>query len=140
MKRKLPLIIVTIAALTAAGVKIANDPAEDAMPMQTPPQPAGYVIHIDPATGQLTDPAPGTAPLVIDPGLQNALSTSGDGLVEVPSEAPGGGTMVDLQGRFQSTMVSTVGKNGTLQAPCFSGLPDSCSSEPGKTGKGGGEE
>ena len=139
MKRKLPLIVLAIAVLTVVTIKITNTPAEETTLQQAQPHVAGYMIHIDPATGQMTERAPGTTPLVIDPDLQNALSTSAEGLVELPSPIEGGGMIVDLQGRFQNTMISTIDEDGTLHAPCLSGLPDTSTSESGKTDDGGGE-
>jgi hypothetical protein len=73
-------------------------------------------IHIDPQTGALLEgPAPGSVPLQMTPDLQNALSTSHQGLVEVPSTVPGGGVMVDLQGRFLSPLVGTIDSSGKLK-------------------------
>jgi hypothetical protein len=140
MKRKFPLLILIFAVLTTAVMLATNGPtAGDQPPSPAEPVtiPSGYMIHIDPATGQLVDRAPGTVPVVFDEALQNALSTSSEGLVEVASPVEGGGTMIDLQGRFQNTMVSTVDENGVLQAPCISGLPDSGSTDESGSGEGG---
>jgi hypothetical protein len=140
MKRKFPLIVLMFAVFTTAAMLATNGPTVGEKPISPAEQaltPSGYMIHIDPVTGRLAEPAPGTTPIVFDAQLQNALSTSPEGLVEVNSPVEGGGTMIDLQGRFQSTMVSTVDKNGVLQAPCFSGLPDSSTSGLDKPGEGG---
>ena len=140
MKRKFPLIVLIFAVFTTAAMLATNDPTvgeQSLSPAEPAMMPSGYMIHIDPATGQLVDRAPGSVPVVFDEALQNALSTSPEGLEEVASPVEGGGTMIDLQGRFQNTMVSTVDENGVLQAPCFSGLPDSSSTEKTKTGEGG---
>src|SRR5262245_57755342 len=73
---------------------------------------AGMTVHVDPQTGALRrEPAAGTAPLQLSPQLQNALSTSHQGLVETPSPVPGGGIKVDLQGRFQSPLMVTIGSD-----------------------------
>ncbi len=73
-------------------------------------------VYMDPKTGALLDhPAPGTQPLELSPQEQNALSTSHQGLVEVPSSVPGGGVKLDLQGRFQSPMVGAVDTNGKVK-------------------------
>ena len=51
-----------------------------------------------------------------------AFSTSHQGLVEVP--APGGGVMVDLQGRFRSATVARVKPDGTVVTECVKpGMP-----------------
>ena len=77
---------------------------------------SGMTIYIDPETGAfLKEPAPGHEPLQLTPQLQNALSTSDSGLVEVPSPVPGGGVMIDLQGRFQSPLVGTIDANGKVK-------------------------
>lgn len=87
---------------------------------------AGMVIYIDPQTGALRrDPAPGTVPLQVTPQLQDALSTSDAGLVPVPSPVPGGGMMVDLQGRFQSPLIATIDANGTMRMQHLHTLPTS---------------
>jgi hypothetical protein len=79
------------------------------------PQGAGMIIYIDPQTGAIRqDPAPGTLPLELSPQERNAMSTSHEGLVEVPSTVPGGGVMIDLQGRFQSPLIGTIDADGKL--------------------------
>ncbi len=77
---------------------------------------SGMTIYIDPQTGAfLKEPAPGTVALQLTPEFQNALSTSHQGLVEVPGSTPGGGVKVDLQGRFQSPFVATIDANGKVK-------------------------
>src|SRR5262249_33945458 len=77
---------------------------------------SGIMVHIDPQTGAiLKEPAPGTVSLRLTSQLRNALSTSHQGLIEVPSAAPGGGVKVDLQGRFQSPLLATIDANGQLK-------------------------
>lgn len=77
---------------------------------------SGMLIHVDPKTGSLLkQPAPGTVPLQITPQMLNALSTSGKGLVELPSTVPGGGVRIDLQGRFMSPLFATIGSDGELR-------------------------
>lgn len=77
---------------------------------------SGIIIHIDPRTGViLKKPAAGTVPLRLTPQLLNAISTSHEGLVVVPSPVPGGGFKIDLQGRFQSSLIGTIDANGQLR-------------------------
>ncbi len=83
---------------------------------------AGYVVHIDPETGGITESPQHAVPLVLDQALQNALDTSSEDLVEVPSPVAGGGVVVDLQGRFQNTMIVTVDSSDRLQSSCVSGV------------------
>jgi hypothetical protein len=86
-------------------------------------QTAGYIVHIDPEMGIPADASPDAVPVVFDEELRNALSTSSEGLVEVPSPVPGGGIMVDLEGRFQNTFVAAVDESGRVGASCTSSLP-----------------
>jgi hypothetical protein len=67
-------------------------------------------VYVDPATGELLPGRPTSLPP--EPAA-SALNTSAAGLVEVPS--PGGGMMIDLQGRFQSPLVATIQPDGTLR-------------------------
>jgi hypothetical protein len=77
---------------------------------------AGMKIHIDPKTGTFSkEPAPGTVPLQLSPQEMNALSTSHQGLVEVPSPVPGGGMMLNVQGRFQNPVAATIGPDGKVR-------------------------
>ena len=73
----------------------------------------GMKIYIDPATGKQSMPPVGRVPpaaFVSSPKAK--VNTSSQGLIE--QSAPGGGTMVDLQGRFQSSTKATVKKNGSI--------------------------
>lgn len=88
-----------------------------------PAPPAGMVVHVDPVTGEFVAPGDGTVPVTLDKEMLNALSTSAEGLVETPSPVPGGGVMVDLRGRFQSTHIAVVDGDGRFSAACYSGAP-----------------
>ena len=55
--------------------------------------------------------------------VEEQLSTSTEGLREVPSPVPNGGTMVDLRGRFKNTMVLVSAPQEPLDARCVS-TPD----------------
>lgn len=76
---------------------------------------AGMRAYFDPQTGKLGVPPPDEAapPTAAE---QRAHSTSAEGLVIVP--APGGGQMVDLQGRFQSATTATLKPDGTVNTDC----------------------
>lgn len=98
--------------IAAAGTCRAEDKATSAKV----PQSGGMTIYIDPKTGQTTKtPADGTVPLALSQQELERMSTSHQGLVEVPGTAPGGGIKVDLQGRFQSPLVATVGPDGKVR-------------------------
>ena len=64
---------------------------------------AGWRAYIDPETGELTDPPAGSAVSLSEAA---AFSTSHAGLRERPSPVPGGGMILDLQGRFRSPLVA----------------------------------
>jgi hypothetical protein len=64
-------------------------------------------------------------PLQLPPSLLNALSTSHQGLVEAPSPVPGGGVMVDLQGRFRSMLFATIGPDGRVKIMHLDEIPES---------------
>ena len=86
-----------------------------AQPAQRPGEPAGMRAYFDPKTGKIGPPPPDQAPLP-SAAEQNAYSTSSVGLVVVP--APGGGEMIDLQGRFQTSITATIKPDGTVQTDC----------------------
>lgn len=87
-------------------------------------------LHHDEAP--LEQAPPGTAGFIATTGDPNApdaakdlgvaANTSSAGLVEVPSDVPGGGTVVDLQGRFRSSMAVTVVDSDSTVVVCS---PDS---------------
>ena len=74
---------------------------------------AGQRIQIDPQTGARVRPSAPTAAIPPNP----AFSTSHQGLVE--QAAPGGGVMVDLQGRFRSAATATTGPDGKPVVDCL---------------------
>jgi hypothetical protein len=91
---------------------------------------AGMTIHIDPQTGAILEgPAPGSVPMQMSPDLMNALSTSHAGLLEVPSHVPGGGVIVDLQGRFQNPLIGTIDSSGKLKVQHLHRAPGSTDNE-----------
>jgi hypothetical protein len=71
-------------------------------------------IYRDPVTGELVDP-PAEAPDQVSLPPDDALSTSSEGLMETPSPVPGGGIMVDLQGRFRSPLVAKQDAEGKIK-------------------------
>ena len=72
--------------------------------------PAGLTAYADPRTRTLTTVPPAGLPATSAP----AASQSAVGLVEQPLPDRAG-VMVDLQGRFRSPLVATIGPNGTVQ-------------------------
>jgi len=123
MKRQSIIILLAGAALML--------PARDDRPVQasaaanapTLHAAAGQMLYVDPATGQIVDTPTASDPKDLQAALASALNTSDEGLVIERSKVPGGGMMVNLQGRFQNTQTATVDANGTLNAPCVSAAP-----------------
>jgi hypothetical protein len=72
-------------------------------------------VYIDPETGEFITPE--EAEVLPEKRLTPpaAYSTSHEGLEERPSPAPGGGTMVDLKGRFQSPLTATIDSSGEIK-------------------------
>jgi len=80
---------------------------------------AGYKVYKDPVTGKFGVPPPDAKPLQLSKELQQALSTSSEGLVQIQSPVPGGGIVVRLNGRFQSAMVAAADAEGNVSVPCL---------------------
>ncbi|MBI3796820.1 MAG: hypothetical protein HY268_07620, partial [Deltaproteobacteria bacterium] len=74
---------------------------------------AGMRVYVDPNTGEILKPPVG-APAETPESLEKAFSTSSESLVETPSPVPGGGVILDLQGRFRSPLVATQGADGKI--------------------------
>ena len=123
MPRKYRLVAASClpTACLALGVTLAfAEPATTDTVTAAPAAAAGQWIHVDPQSGARTA-RPSTAAAAASAG-NPALSTSGQGLVEAP--APGGGMTIDLQGRFRSAAVATVGPDGKVTVDCIEpGIP-----------------
>jgi hypothetical protein len=107
------LLVVLLGCVVSGSSVSAGD-------VETRGGPAGMRAYFDPKTGKMGPPAPDqAAPAAADAAPaaeQSAHSTSGQGLTLVP--APGGGQMIDLQGRFQNTITATLKPDGTVQTEC----------------------
>lgn len=126
MKRNRPLILIVAAAAAVAAWAVPGvlqdegaRTASTAEPSVAPP-PSGYVVQIDPATGRIVSSPQQVDPAILDGEMLDRLSTSAEGLVERPSPVPGGGTMVELEGRFQHAFVATAGDSARVAASCIS--------------------
>jgi hypothetical protein len=94
-------------------------PDEAAQAAAGPPR-AGRCVYLDPRTGEITNTKPANFNAIpLDPKLQNAFSKSSQGLKTVKSPVPGGGEMIDLQGRFKSANVAVVNDAGKVEAKCL---------------------
>ena len=112
MSSSRPLVLIAVVACLSAAPSVSlADPASDTSTASG----AGSWINIDPQTGKRM-PVPSTGVGVALPA-DPAFSTSHSGLVEQP--APGGGVMIDLQGRFRSAATATVGPDGTAHVDCI---------------------
>lgn len=109
--RRLSSLIAAGAFVCACAPSALADPVAEP---NTPAVAAGSRINIDPQTGKRI-PVPSSGEGVQVPA-DPAFSTSHSGLVEQP--APGGGIMVDLQGRFRSAATASVGPDGTVHLDC----------------------
>lgn len=147
MKKAAPLALAGAAvAVALAWVLIANEGGgsrsarDDALTgaSTSGASEAGFVVHVDPSTGTFTASSPQPVRVDVDMVLQNALSTSSDGLVEVANPVPGGGVMVDLRGRFQNAMVATVDESGGLGATCVSTISEKSESDDADSAEEGG--
>ena len=58
-----------------------------------------------------------------------SLDDTADGLVEVPGDTVAGGTTVNLQGRFQTTITLRRNADGSVSQHCESVVKDSRASE-----------
>lgn len=72
-------------------------------------------VYIDPQTGEFitSEEAEVLPEERLTPSA--AYSTFHEGLEERPSPVPGGGTMVDLKGRFQSPLTVTIDSSGGVK-------------------------
>ena len=79
-----------------------------------PENSASIRAYIDPETGEFITPPEPQVPAAEMLAPQAAFSTSHDDLVEIPSPVAGGGTMVDLKGRFRSPLTATIDRSGKI--------------------------
>lgn len=100
----------------AQDAAVASPGAPSLQSSATLPAMPGMTVYIDPTTGRF---APMPAEKIEALGPKSAAAETAfsfDGLTE--KAAPGGGTMVDLEGRFQSTFTVAVGAGGKLETTC----------------------
>jgi hypothetical protein len=77
----------------------------------------GLQIYRDPQSGRIGPPPPGAKPLKLNAAERRMLSHSDQALPR-PRSLPGGGVAVDLQGRFRTMAVATVGSGGKAAVGC----------------------
>ncbi len=99
-------------ALTPSKTTGAEEKISEAV--GTPKESSAMKVFIDPETGEFIA-SPSKEPSTDKKRVpEAAYSTSHEGLVETPSETPGGGMMIDLQGRFRNPLTATRDKDGNL--------------------------
>jgi len=112
------VVLAVVAAALLWGSFSNDNPEGETATLPVPS--SSMVTHIDPVTGEpISSPAPGQSPATVQP--DGSLSHSTEGLVEEESSAPGGGVIMDLQGRFQNQAIA-VADSDSVHAHC---VPDS---------------
>lgn len=118
MKRKLPFAVIPLLLLLAAVLAFQHDaPVNVAGEDQHngAAKSPGMMLYVDPDTGEFVEASSGSYPVEV--AYDDALSNDDWGLAE--EAAPkGGGTMMNLQGRFMSTYTATVDESGVMKAEC----------------------
>jgi hypothetical protein len=102
----------TGSATVAGGVTATPLDAATELPVAA----QGMRVYRDPKTGRLGPPPAGVQPPGLSVAEQQMLNRSDAGLQ--PRALPGGGVAVDLQGRYQSMAVATVGVDGQAAVNC----------------------
>lgn len=99
-----PLLLGLLAGVCAVAPALAEE---------APRSLGGFRATVDPSTGEFLKNPPPQAAVPLTPGERNAASRSHEGLVVRP-HPQGNGEYVDLQGRFQSPLMATVGPDGKI--------------------------
>ena len=117
MKPRHPALLFALLALpvVAGGDRLsapaASSPAQNQAPMPAFAQ--GQILNLD-SSGKISSAQQASDVQII---LGDAVSTSSAGLVQ--ESLPGGGYMVNLQGRFQNAMTMTIDDKGNIvESPC----------------------
>lgn len=119
MNRKVPLLFGVLAAVFAVAFMLQGNATTntEATASVAVGADVGYQAAIDPTTREFVAPTPTPANEAAKAALE-PLSRSDHGLVEEPSPVPGGGVMVNLQGRFQNTFTATTNADGEMVIEC----------------------
>jgi hypothetical protein len=121
MKRKLPLAMVPLVVLLGVAL-LGGDHAPVAgtaaiSQESGPAGAAGMRLYFDPNTGELLEePLESESVQMSAEKMAPYFNTSEAGLVEV--DAPGGGKMIDLRGRFQQAFTARIDETGTVVYNC----------------------
>jgi len=111
--RRARCLVVAVGALALSATAAAEPPSRDGGP---PSGTSGMVIYRDPVTGKLATPPPGALPASSGIGAKAAGTP-----VERRGTTPGGGYIIDLNGRFTNTMRVTKDADGRNRVECGDG-------------------
>lgn len=123
------LLLISFSASLIAGDGDKKDTKKDAKQTQQTAsvnKGAGMVYSTEATRG-------GELPTELQDALSDMVNTSSVGLTEVT--LPDGTVTVDLQGRFQSAMVVSIGEDGKLKSSCHSKAPNHNCDKHGKKEK-----
>jgi hypothetical protein len=121
MKRKLPFAMIPLVILLGV-VLLGGDDAPvagtAALSQESPPAGAsGMRLYVDPDTGEFLEaPLAGESIEMSAEEMAPFFSTSQSGLVA--EDAPGGGKMVNLKGRFQQAFTARIDEAGKVVYEC----------------------
>lgn len=102
---------------------------------------ASVKVYLDPKTGQILTERPRNPEwyVAISPEIAQALRTDAEGLTR--EILAGGGSRVNLEGRFQAVTVATVEPDGTVTERCLTGAAGAANAAAkGKAGRNGGRD
>lgn len=80
--------------------------------LQAPGESSAQKAYIDPETGELTTPAQQEVPTTRELSSSARAIEPAAKMQEQPSPVPGGGTMIDLKGRFHNPLSATIEDDG----------------------------
>ncbi len=109
-----------LASSAGEGPVAASEEAREQPTRHRPVTASRQRAHLDPETGTLMVPPAKLRTIQLSPELEQALSASHEGLVEVA--LPDGTVVLNLQGRFTSMLFATLGQDGeteTRHAPAL---------------------
>jgi hypothetical protein len=98
----------------------------DTVPMTGPlVEVPSTIVHIDPQTGKIITPAPGTlAGQIAQPKVDATLGPPSE-LYQTLSPVPGGGVMIHLDERFMTPSTATIDADGKVRFEHQSSVSDS---------------
>lgn len=129
LKKLTAITVILLLSLTAfAGGDEAKKDDKDKTKKETKTQKteqkatggAGMIVSIDPERGSINENPQISREMA--EALSRMVNTSSEGLEE--QRLPDGTVIVDLQGRFQSAVVATIGPDGKVHTNCYSQDPN----------------